>query len=55
VTTDVYELSDAGDVAGVIAALDCGADIETTGGWVRDRRPPAPRRLDTDRHARLLH
>ena len=55
VTTDVYSLSVAGDVAGVIAALDGGADIETTGARVRDRGPPAPRRLGADRHAWLSH
>ena len=53
-TTDAYELSEAGDVAGVIAALDGGADIETRGGFVRDRGPPAPRRLSADGHAGLL-
>ena len=51
----VYKLSEAGDVAGVIAALDGGADIETRGGMVRDRGPLAPRRLGADRHAGLLH
>jgi len=55
VTTDVYRLSEAGDVAGVIAALDGGADIETRGARVRDRGPPAPRLLSADRHVGLSH